>query len=133
MCASRDPAYLKSDQPIQTISMKSRAFATVAVLTLAAPIASFAQQADHPLTRAEVKAELIRLEAAGYRPASDHTQYPANIQAAERKVNQLQSAQDAANPTPNLANTSFGGVATTATSSGKTNAPAGHDSIYRAH
>ncbi|WP_432779092.1 DUF4148 domain-containing protein [Burkholderia gladioli pv. alliicola] len=56
------------------------------VLALAAlataPVLSFAQTSQQGLTRAQVRAELVQLEQAGYNPASDHTQYPANIQAA---------------------------------------------------
>ncbi|KVH63013.1 hypothetical protein WS89_00115 [Burkholderia sp. MSMB1072] len=45
--------------------------------------AAFAQSAA-PLTRAQVREELMRLEAAGYDPAKgDEGEYPADIQAAE--------------------------------------------------
>jgi hypothetical protein len=64
--------------------------AAVAALTL--PVLSFAQSNDH-LTRAQVRAELVQLERAGYHVGDgDNTQYPMNIQAAEAKV----SAQNAA-------------------------------------
>lgn len=44
------------------------------------------------LTRAEVYADLVRIEKAGYNPsAGDDTKYPADIQAAEAKV----AAEDA--------------------------------------
>jgi len=76
----------------------------VAAGALAAPALSFAQS-NGPVTRAEVRAELIRLEQAGYQPGrGDNTEYPANIQAAEAQV----VGQDA-----------VGGVAQTHTSSGK--------------
>ena len=42
------------------------------------------------LTRAQVRAELVQLEKAGYDPTSDQTEYPKNIQAAEARV----AAQD---------------------------------------
>jgi hypothetical protein len=48
-------------------------------------VASFAQS-NQPVTRAEVKAQLVQLEKAGYNPAGDQTQYPANIQAAQARV-----------------------------------------------
>jgi hypothetical protein len=38
------------------------------------------------VTRAQVKAELVQLERAGYNPSMDRTTYPAQIQAAEAKV-----------------------------------------------
>lgn len=49
------------------------AIAVAAVLAVPA----FAQaQENAPVTRAEVKAQLVQLERAGYNPASDQTQYP---------------------------------------------------------
>ncbi|EDZ98466.1 conserved hypothetical protein [Burkholderia sp. H160] len=54
---------------------------------VAAPVVSFAQsQPQQALTRAEVRAELIQLEKAGYNPGSDNTQYPQNIEAAEARI-----------------------------------------------
>jgi hypothetical protein len=67
--------------------MNSRIQAVVMAAVLAAPVASFAQQSDSPVTRAQVHAELVQLEKAGYNPAaSDNTTYPAKIQAAEARV-----------------------------------------------
>jgi hypothetical protein len=57
----------------------------------AIPAVSFAQSIQ-PLTRAEVRAQLVQLEKAGYNPASDYTQYPANLQAAEARINAENSA-----------------------------------------
>jgi hypothetical protein len=57
--------------------------AVAAVLT--APIASFAQS-NEPVTRESVRAELVELQKAGYNPASDQTQYPRNIEAAEARL-----------------------------------------------
>jgi hypothetical protein len=49
-------------------------------------VASFAQSSQ-PLTRAQVRAELVQLEKAGYNPATANDyDYPANIQAAEARV-----------------------------------------------
>jgi hypothetical protein len=59
--------------------------AFVVASALLAPLAASAQT-NEPVTRAEVKAQLIQLEAAGYKPSSDHTTYPRNIQAAEARV-----------------------------------------------
>jgi Domain of unknown function (DUF4148) len=66
--------------------------ALVLASALAAPAFAFAQNTQ-PLTRAEVKAELVRLEKAGYVPGADEANYPADIQAAEQRV----AAEDAAN------------------------------------
>ena len=58
----------------------------VAAAVFAAPVASFAQS-NQPVTRAQVRAELVQLEKAGYNPAtSNDYDYPANIQAAEARV-----------------------------------------------
>jgi hypothetical protein len=72
--------------------MKSSLFSVAAAaVLLAAPLAAFAQQADQPqsdqqpLTRAEVRAQLVQIQQAGYR-GDDNTTYPAGIQAAEAKV-----------------------------------------------
>jgi hypothetical protein len=58
----------------------------IAVSALAVPILSFAQQSSPPVTRAQVRAELGQLEAAGFKGASTGPYYPANLQAAEAQV-----------------------------------------------
>ncbi|MBP0592062.1 DUF4148 domain-containing protein [Paraburkholderia sp. LEh10] len=66
--------------------MKSLIKAVIAAAVLVAPVVSFAQS-NAPLTRAQVRAELVQLEKAGYRPGDgDQTQYPEQIQAAEARV-----------------------------------------------
>jgi|SRR5258706_11733715 hypothetical protein len=66
--------------------MKSLIKAVAIAAVLAAPVVSFAQS-NQPLTRAQVRAELIQLEKAGYNPATANDyDYPANIQAAEARV-----------------------------------------------
>ncbi|SOE56565.1 protein of unknown function [Burkholderia sp. OK233] len=67
--------------------MKSLIQAVVVAAALAAPVAVFAQS-NAPVTRAQVRAELVQLEKAGYNPAAadDDATYPADIQAAEAKV-----------------------------------------------
>jgi hypothetical protein len=66
--------------------MKSLIQAVVVAAALAAPVAVFAQ-ANQPLTRAQVRAELVELEKAGYNPTGgEDPYYPADIQAAEAKV-----------------------------------------------
>lgn len=66
--------------------MKSFIQAVVVAAVLAAPVASFAQS-NQPVTRAQVRAELVQLEKAGYNPArSADSDYPADIQAAEARV-----------------------------------------------
>ena len=69
--------------------MKTLVYLTLAVSAIASPALAFAQSS---LTRAQVQAELARLEQAGYDPsAGENVHYPADIQAAEAKI----AAQDA--------------------------------------
>ena len=66
--------------------MKSLINAVALAALIAVPVASFAQS-NQPVTRAQVRAELVQLEKAGYNPSiSDDSAYPANIQAAEARV-----------------------------------------------
>jgi hypothetical protein len=77
-------------------------------LAFAAPVASFAQSSQR-VTRAEVRAQIIQLEKAGYNPgAMSDTSYPADIQAAEARV----AAQNG------TAQSGYGGVADGAAQSG---------------
>ena len=66
------------------------------VLTLSAalivPAVSFAQS-NSPLTRAQVRAELVQLESTGWRPgAGTDPHYPEDIQAAEAKLSAMNAA-----------------------------------------
>jgi hypothetical protein len=74
----------------------------LAAATLGAPVLSFAQS-NAPLTRAEVRADLVRVEQAGYSPSANDINYPADIQVAEAKI-ALQDDQQ-------LTNQAVGGVA----------------------
>ncbi|SDH56265.1 DUF4148 domain-containing protein [Paraburkholderia phenazinium] len=66
--------------------MKSLIKAVAIAALLAAPVVSFAQT-NEPVTRAQVRNELIQLEKAGYNPSiSNDEDYPADIQAAEARV-----------------------------------------------
>ena len=73
---------------------------------VAVPVVSFAQSQPQQLTRAEVRAELVQLEKAGYNPSSDNTQYPQNIEAAEARISAGQGA------------TAHGGVVSSGSASG---------------
>lgn len=72
--------------------MKSYLYAAIAAVVLAAPLASYAQASNAPVTRAQVRQELKELEQAGYNP-SDWYNYPENLQAAERKVAAIHARQ----------------------------------------
>ena len=84
---------------------KSLIPAVVIVSALAAPTFAFAQSTDNngPLTRAEVKAQLVQLEKAGYNPSFDPIDYPVNIQAAQARVNAQDGHAATAQSTLNLA------------------------------
>ena len=60
--------------------MKAARILAVAVLA-AVPALSFADT-GHGLTRADVRAELVRLEQAGYNPARSEPHYPEDVAAA---------------------------------------------------
>ncbi|MBK5122201.1 DUF4148 domain-containing protein [Burkholderia sp. R-69980] len=71
--------------------MKSLIQAVVVAATLAAPVAVFAQS-NQPLTRAQVREQLVQVERAGYNSStSNPAEYPANIQAAEARVDSQNS------------------------------------------
>lgn len=70
--------------------MKSLIATVAAAAVLAVPAVSFAQQSNGPLTRAQVKAELVQLEKAGYSPNADRIDYPNEIQAAEARIHPQQ-------------------------------------------
>ncbi len=98
--------------------MKSLIEAVVIAALITAPLAAFAQS-NQPVTRAQVRAELIQLEKAGYNPSiANSVDYPANIQAAEARV----AAQNAA------AQTSGYGPATDGSSQVGSRANAAHTS-----
>lgn len=66
--------------------MKSLIYAVVAISVIGAPAVSFAQS-NGPVTRAQVRDELIQLEQAGYRvPVGNNPYYPEDIQAAQARV-----------------------------------------------
>jgi len=75
--------------------MKPFVQAALVAVALAAPLASFAQS-NQPVTRAQVRAELVQLEQAGYNPArSVDSTYPADIISAEARVADQNSATTA--------------------------------------
>lgn len=57
----------------------------VVAVALVAPMVSSFAQSNQPATREQVRADLVRLEQAGYNPR-DWIHYPDNIQAAEQRV-----------------------------------------------
>jgi hypothetical protein len=79
----------------------------VVAALVAVPALSFAQSND-TLTRAQVRAELVQLQQAGYNPASDNAQYPNNIEAAQMRLDARNASSAAA----------YGGVKTGSASTG---------------
>ncbi|QBR01612.1 DUF4148 domain-containing protein [Paraburkholderia pallida] len=95
--------------------MKVKAFvqAIAIAAALAAPAVSFAQS-NGPVTRAQVRQQLVQLEQAGYRPGDgDQTTYPVPIQQAEARV-----ARESA------VSNGYGGVAAGSSASGSRAVPA---------
>jgi Domain of unknown function (DUF4148) len=92
--------------------MKSLIEAAVVAALIATPFAAFAQsnQNNQPVTRAQVRADLVKLEKAGYDPSTMNTDnYPANIQAAEARVaEQNQVAQTSGYGAPAQGSSSAG-------------------------
>jgi hypothetical protein len=71
---------------MEVVIMKSLIQAVAVAAALVVPAVSFAQS-NGPLTRAQVRAELVQIEQAGYNPGrGQDPYYPADIQAAEAKV-----------------------------------------------
>ncbi|MBN3766520.1 DUF4148 domain-containing protein [Burkholderia sp. Ac-20365] len=72
---------------------------------------AFAQttvEPNQPATRAEVRQDLMNVESEGYRPGDgDRTNYPANAQAAERRLSDQQGQGE-----------SYGGVVSGTAASG---------------
>jgi hypothetical protein len=94
---------------MEVLIMKSLIQSVAVALALVVPVASFAQS-NGPVTRAQVRAELVQLEKAGYHVGDgDHTTYPREIQAAEAKVAAQQVAE----------NGGYGGVASVRSDAGK--------------
>ncbi|QCP55005.1 DUF4148 domain-containing protein [Trinickia violacea] len=65
--------------------MKSLATAVVITALIGAPLAAFAQQ-NQPVTRAQVREELVQLHNAGYSSLDDRNSYPTHIQAALARI-----------------------------------------------
>lgn len=113
--------------------MKALISALFVSCALAAPIYAFAQSntaspstTNGPVTRAEVRADLVRVEQAGYRPSASDNNYPNDIQHAEAIVAQEQAKPDAG---------AVGGVSMSGDSDagGQATASAGARSIYAGH
>ena len=68
--------------------------------TTDAPSSKQARKADRKARKAKAGAELKALEKNGYRPGDDQTNYPQNLQNAERKVDAQKAGASKASSTP---------------------------------
>jgi Domain of unknown function (DUF4148) len=109
--------------------MKALVSTLLVACALAAPVAAFAQTATAPLTHAQVIADAVRLEQAGYRPTATDYNYPADIQRAEAIVAQ----QQAQNPAPGSAGVGGMSMKGSSDSGAPVVASAGGRSIYAGH
>ncbi|KVD22069.1 purine-nucleoside phosphorylase [Burkholderia ubonensis] len=66
--------------------MKSFIYAVVAATALSASYGAFAQSSQPSPTRAQVRAELVQLEQAGFKPEASDVHYPQALQAAQTRV-----------------------------------------------
>ena len=76
--------------------MKTLICLTLAVSALASPALTFAQTISGQLTRAQVRADIVRVEQAGYRPGGNDNDYPVEIEAAEAKIAEQDDVRRAA-------------------------------------
>lgn len=89
--------------------MKSFASIVVATSFLIVPLCGFAQQSSAPLTRAEVRADLVQIEQAGYFPGTgEDLAYPNDIQAAEAKVSAKGTTLSSSSVGGSTSHTEFG-------------------------
>ncbi|KVC26813.1 hypothetical protein WS58_11425 [Burkholderia pseudomultivorans] len=99
--------------------MKSLVVTAAAAVLLAAPVLSFAQSAQSPVTRAQVLQELYDLESVGYNPSlGDAGNYPDDILAAQHRLEAKRLAERKA------AQAAYGPAGTPATESGAAARPA---------
>jgi hypothetical protein len=63
--------------------MKHTLIASLLAVATALPAAAFSQTG---LSRAQVRAELVELQQAGYRGTTSDTTYPSELQAAEQRI-----------------------------------------------
>jgi hypothetical protein len=103
--------------------MKTLISLTLAACAFASPALSFAQSVNAPITRAQVYADLVRVEQAGYSPAAGDPNYPADIQAAETKIAVQSGAVSANGAAGDAAETTSMGVPSSGSSESGTRAP----------
>ncbi|CAN0625244.1 conserved exported protein of unknown function [Burkholderia multivorans] len=102
----------------------------ISVIAMAAaitPALASAHSQNEGLTRAQVEAQLVQIEEAGYNPAQKDNHYPQSIQQAEARIHSTESAAQ-------LGGSGYGYAQRTAEEAG--HATAGHEfhrSLYAHH
>lgn len=104
--------------------MKTLFGALAPSLIITVPTVAFARTSNDPVTRAQVRSDLVQLEHAGYRPSKTH--YPADIQATEARVT-------AQTPAAGNAAAAYGGATAGTTQAGHRISKATWDSLYGHH
>ncbi len=87
--------------------MKSILYAVLTASVLSAPVVAFAQSSNAPVTREQVKAELVQLQKAGYNAGDTDAHYPDALLSAEARVAAM-NEQTAANDAHPVAVSSYG-------------------------
>jgi hypothetical protein len=84
--------------------MKTIIATVVTAAALATPLSGFAQQDSSAVTRAQVRADLVQVEQAGYTPSiGEDNNYPKDIQGAEQRVAMQQASTGTADGTGGVA------------------------------
>lgn len=65
---------------------------TIILAAAVAPAFAMAAQSGNGLTRADVRAQIVQIEQAGYSPARKDIHYPQSIQQAEARIRSSESA-----------------------------------------
>ncbi|WP_084069571.1 DUF4148 domain-containing protein [Paraburkholderia heleia] len=104
--------------------MRTLFAALILSLTITVPTFASARPSNDPVTRAQVRSELVQLQHAGYRPSKTH--YPGDIQAAEARVT-------AQNPAAGNAGTAYGGTSAGTSQAGHRVSKPTWDSLYGHH
>jgi hypothetical protein len=74
------------NKQMEVSTMKSLIQAVAVAAALVVPVASFAQ-AQAPITRAQVRAEIVQLQQVGYHVGDgDNAHYPEALEAAKARV-----------------------------------------------
>ncbi|WP_416049521.1 DUF4148 domain-containing protein [Cupriavidus basilensis] len=89
---------MKSNSLNRLFALPMRGSLIVSTALMATSVCVYAQTppapATHQITRAEVRHELEELESVGYNPSQgDNGDYPADIQAAEQRLEAKHQAQ----------------------------------------